>query len=149
MAKFYCELCHKHIKDAIYKASGDRFCSMEHLNAYTGGRNKGIEPGCPPMMGGQRGFDSYHDHIMGKTITSWGQQEKALKEFNANPLNKEKRSFFNDNHKAVAEAKYAQKHKGELSEATYKSEGIKYKHNPKKEVRWNEKHQDFTPTNPA
>ena len=106
---------------------GERYCSMKCVESSTGHKRIVFKQTRIPNIG--RSFDAYYDPTMGKHITSWRQQERELKRFNADPNNKEKRSFFQDNHKAVLEARNFRRHKLDIAREAYSKEGIKLKLN--------------------
>lgn len=121
-----CAACKQSIDGAAIRICGGYYCSMECVKQETGHERRVFkEASSCPRIGGE--FASYQDPIMGVKITSWRQQERELKRFNADPRNKEKRSFFQDNHRAVLEARNFQRHKRDIATATYAKEGIKLK----------------------
>lgn len=119
-----CDRCHQEIEGAAIRICGGRFCSMECVKASTGHERPKVEVTDAPKLG--TAFDAYYDHTLGKHITSWRQQERELNRYNSDPNNKEKRSFFQDNKKAVIEAKNLYRHKHEIAREAYAKEGKKY-----------------------
>lgn len=118
-----CASCKQNITGAAIRICGERYCSMKCAENATGHKRVVVTTVDMPNIGGE--FASYFDPILGKKITSWRQQERELKRFNADPANKEKRSFFQDNHKAVLEARNFRRHKLDIAREAYAKQGQK------------------------
>jgi len=119
-----CAACKEPITLSAICICGERYCSMSCAENATGHKRIKVVDASLPNIGG--GFDAYFDPILGKHITSWRQQERELNRYNANPANKEKRSFFQDNHRAMVESANLRRHKHDIAREAYAREGKKY-----------------------